>query len=662
VLIWMSQARPAGGGKGGDPRSSGVVASLAIAISSRSILDVGRIWADGRQIRNAEGNFATPTTMRVYRGGWLQPPDPAIELAEGVGACPAYRGLSYLVFEDLALAPFGNRVPSFNIEVVADAEGSPCRWLIDMALLAGMDVRIDGDPLPIEGYVARGPEWGAAIAELATALSCSIVPRSNLDGSDGKNAVGAGPFLIEAGDTAHDADLASAWSNNNIVKSARPGRWTVSYLDPDREYSSGSQQFWAGEPGLEGRTSLAIVATATQARAIAREQLQSARTRAERLSIRLPWRWMGLGPGDAFTLSESSTLWRIEEIEIDSLGLRAEAYADEVQPKLQPISTEPGRANLQPALAVPPTRLFAFVAPGPVDTGGTDRVHIIASGMSGWRGAEISLTGPSSPDRLVLGYQRFAVPFGVLAEAVGPGVSGLWALDDALELELADPDFQLEGRDPVTVLQRANMLLIGGELLQFANAVRVGPRRARLSTLLRGLAGTIADAHEAGAQWCFVDPLATISMALLPDWTGGELHIEGSGPGDGQDGPNLQVPVDGTGMGPLAPCHVDARFSVDGALTLSWLPRSPRHFHWIDDETLGGESYRAWLWRGDVPRPGSGGLSKISSATSLSFSALEVASAPGADSADVSVQVEAVGIGPERLRFSRQILIPLAQG
>jgi hypothetical protein len=41
----------------------------------------------------------------VFEGG------PAAGPAEGAGRAPAYRGLAYLVFEDLALAAFGNRIP-----------------------------------------------------------------------------------------------------------------------------------------------------------------------------------------------------------------------------------------------------------------------------------------------------------------------------------------------------------------------------------------------------------------------------------------------------------------------------------------------------------------------------------------------------------------------
>ena len=45
-------------------------------------------------------------------------PDPFIEAKEGAGQAPAYRGVAYVVFEDLALESFGNRLPQLSFEVI----------------------------------------------------------------------------------------------------------------------------------------------------------------------------------------------------------------------------------------------------------------------------------------------------------------------------------------------------------------------------------------------------------------------------------------------------------------------------------------------------------------------------------------------------------------
>ena len=121
-IIWASRflenVATSGGGKG-TPRPSTTTfsysVSLAIALCEGEVARVGRIWADGIEVG------ATELNMRVYSGSETQLSDPKIEAVEGAGNAPSYRGLAYVVIEDLALARFGNRVPQFTFEVVRPA-------------------------------------------------------------------------------------------------------------------------------------------------------------------------------------------------------------------------------------------------------------------------------------------------------------------------------------------------------------------------------------------------------------------------------------------------------------------------------------------------------------------------------------------------------------
>ncbi|MBI1217483.1 MAG: host specificity protein [Rhodobacteraceae bacterium] len=128
-VIWatrfLEHSSTSGGGKGA-PRQPKVTSysytvSVAIALCEGEITRVGRIWADGAEIARDTLN------LRVYAGSEDQQPDPKIEAVEGAGMAPAYRGVAYVVIEDLALGPFGNRVPQFTFEVMrpAVAEGLP---------------------------------------------------------------------------------------------------------------------------------------------------------------------------------------------------------------------------------------------------------------------------------------------------------------------------------------------------------------------------------------------------------------------------------------------------------------------------------------------------------------------------------------------------------
>ncbi|PKP71609.1 MAG: host specificity protein [Alphaproteobacteria bacterium HGW-Alphaproteobacteria-4] len=132
-VIWatrFAETATRSGGKGA-PRPAtthySYSISLAIAICEGEITRIGRVWADGAEVSTEKLN------MRVYTGTQTQQADPKIEAVEGAGVVPAYRGIAYVVFEDLPLAEFGNRVPQFNFEVMRPAQGPMIDAVPDLA-------------------------------------------------------------------------------------------------------------------------------------------------------------------------------------------------------------------------------------------------------------------------------------------------------------------------------------------------------------------------------------------------------------------------------------------------------------------------------------------------------------------------------------------------
>jgi hypothetical protein len=105
-----------GGGGGGKVTTTTTTysyyANFAVGLCEGEIGHVGRIWADGTLLD------LTGLTVRVHRGGEDQAPDGLIVAKEGAANAPAYRGLAYVVFERLPLAPFGNRIPQLSFEIV----------------------------------------------------------------------------------------------------------------------------------------------------------------------------------------------------------------------------------------------------------------------------------------------------------------------------------------------------------------------------------------------------------------------------------------------------------------------------------------------------------------------------------------------------------------
>ena len=130
-LIWATRFREVatsasessgGGGKGvgSSPAQETVTTtttysyfvSFALGLCEGPIVDIGAIWADGKPLDMSGLNW------RLYRGDETQGPDPKIAAVEGADRVPGFRGLAYLVFDEIPIAQFGNRIPQITVEVI----------------------------------------------------------------------------------------------------------------------------------------------------------------------------------------------------------------------------------------------------------------------------------------------------------------------------------------------------------------------------------------------------------------------------------------------------------------------------------------------------------------------------------------------------------------
>ena len=121
-IIWATDFREEtktttqGGGKGGGGGKVKTTeylyyASFAVALCEGPITGIGRIWADGKPMD------LSGVIWRWYPGDEAQNADPFVAAKMGAASTPAYRGTAYVVFEELALSNFGNRLPQLSFEV-----------------------------------------------------------------------------------------------------------------------------------------------------------------------------------------------------------------------------------------------------------------------------------------------------------------------------------------------------------------------------------------------------------------------------------------------------------------------------------------------------------------------------------------------------------------
>ena len=115
-VIWASQVLETAtteraGGKGGPTLTNfSYSISFAVGLCEGEILAIDRVWANGTILPTAN------ISMRVYKGGGAQAPDPVIQAIDGPDV-PAFNGTSYVVFEDFPLDEFGGRLPQLFFEV-----------------------------------------------------------------------------------------------------------------------------------------------------------------------------------------------------------------------------------------------------------------------------------------------------------------------------------------------------------------------------------------------------------------------------------------------------------------------------------------------------------------------------------------------------------------
>ena len=117
------------GGKGGGSKTTTRTytysATFAVGLCKGPIAGVRRIWIGANLIYDA--GSSDPATIQasndaadgfhIYYGTDSQSPDARIQATIGLGNTPAWRGLAYIVFYDLQLAPYGNSLAGAQVRV-----------------------------------------------------------------------------------------------------------------------------------------------------------------------------------------------------------------------------------------------------------------------------------------------------------------------------------------------------------------------------------------------------------------------------------------------------------------------------------------------------------------------------------------------------------------
>ncbi len=587
-----------GGGKGGSVTTVNYIysASFAVAVSARPIRSVGRVWADGKLIRGTAGQLTVGGRMRVYTGHEAQLPDPLIEAAQGVGQTPAYRGLAYVVFEDMALADFANRIPLLTFEVVADdGFAAPIVSIAqDVCQRAGLPA-VTGPVAGVDAVRGFAIGRGSAAGDVLRVLETLSPLYASDDGTGGirlSDRALATPVVILRRDlgAAGEGEAEPRRSVARIGEAMVPREVSLSYLDIARDYQTGLQRSRRlnAPGGMTEALELPAALDAPTAKQ-ATERLMARRwRRREPLSLALPWKYLGLTPGDTLCLEgEAEALFQVREVTVEAGRLLVSAVPVSLQDEVSAAEAEPGEAVPQPNVPHGPTTLHVLDLPAISTALGAGPVlHLAVAGASeGWRRASVAVSLDGGFDYGAVADIPARTIMGTATTILPQGETALWDRVSTVEVELLAPDMALEARSEASVLAGANLCLIGQELVQFASAELLPSGRYRLSNLLRGRRGTEAAAtgHAAGERFVLLSGAALVPYDAGLARLGQTLHFKAMGPHEAlEDVAGQGVVLTAQALRPLAPVHLRLWRDGAGDIHLRWVRRSRQGFDWID--------------------------------------------------------------------------------
>jgi hypothetical protein len=604
TIIWATELKVtqgrSGGGKGQAATTSySYAVSLAVALSSRPITGVGRIWADGNLLRGAAGDLKTGGTLRIHLGHADQARDPLLAAALG-DDCPAHRGLAYAVLEDLQLADFGNRIPALSFEVFASGAGAAL-----IPALVGAADPVGAQAVPEAQPIAGFAHDGGTVAQVLDLLG-QAVPIVADSGGPGLliGPGGTAPVALPEPIAADDGEFGTR-TGARRARRGTAGSTALRYYDSARDYQPGLQRSsgrapQAGERVLELPATLTAAGAAVLADAL---RLRGA-SEGERLQLRIAALDPALRPG-ALVAMPGQGLWRVEAWEWRSTGIELDLRR---APHLtaQARSADPG-TPWRPADRLPaPTILTAFELPWD-GTGAADAVRVhaaLGAGAGRWAGASLFVerAGALAP----LATSGPARASTARLDAALPGSPAL-LFEPTAQIDLAcdDPDTELTGVDGAALAAGANRLLVGNEIVQFSAATPLGVGRWRLRGLLRGRGGTEAEAragHGVGVRAVLLDERLLLLDAASFDPATERLAAIGLADAEPVF---AAVAAPGRSRRPLAPVHPGVSQLPSGGLAFRWTRRARGAWAWRDgiDVPLVEEGERYELGAGPVAAP-----------------------------------------------------------
>ena len=159
----------------------------------------------------------------------------------------------------------------------------------------------------------------------------------------------------------------------------------------------------------------------------------------------------------------------------------------------------------------------------------------------------------------------------------------MWDEDDVLDVLVQCPGLEFESKAELEVLDGANLLLVGQEIIQFAEAEQLGASEWALQAATWPAGQQVGDEHALGGETVLVLEPATLTRVSSLDEVGlARLYRAVS---TGSD-PSLPEAVtftnEAASLKAYAPVHIEGTRNGLGELIITWIRRTRFSGEWRD--------------------------------------------------------------------------------
>lgn len=546
---------------------------------------------------------ATFDSLTTYLGTSGEDPDPTMESIEGSGCVPGYRYQARVVINRLNLRRWGNAMPTFQALLEESTERSVASVISDILLDHGLTVD-DFDVSAVtgncRGYVVLGNSTGVkAIEPLLMAYDVGVRE------SNGKlvffmrvdaPTIDVVPADLGAAEFGSDATITQF---QDISDLQLPAMVSVSVYEPARNWNRGThlakRRVFAKESGQV--IDLPVTMTGTEAHAVASRLLWEAWVGRRTVVMALPPSYIHIEPQDFLTITVGARSYKVRvEVINEGANYRIEASGRVVQTQAAihaGLSEDPLGVTDQSVYTPPPASAVILDIPAIAESHASITGYYYGTfalnPSSQWNGATMHVSTDGTSFSTVGDLPSELTGGSALGE-LGEASPGVWDMVNELEIELLHGT--ISTRPEIDVLNGANMIVVGAEVLAFCNASFLGNGKWKISKLLRGLRDTVAEIsiHEAG------EPVAMLSgsplgLAEIPFASLAQPRMWRSVADGGliTSAITTERTLTGRTVKSFAPCHINGARDVSNNLTISWIRRSrafPRLFSCLQPALL----------------------------------------------------------------------------